>query len=112
MIQKKSWIFGSDNTNVRWLRIFHLYKGFFKKSSSIGFFLKGSARVVEPPIIEYKGFKVKFNKKGDICRGFFIRSKYNDLKKDGSALFFKKNSLVLIKKKTRFKIKVFVRSGY
>jgi ribosomal protein L14 len=105
MIQKKSWIFISDNTNVCWLRIFHLYQGFFKRSSKIGFFLKGSARVVEPPRIEYKGFKFKFNKKGDICRGFFIRSAYNDFKNDGSVIFFKKNCAVLIKKKQDLKSK-------
>ncbi len=105
MIQKKSWLHVADNTNVCWLRTFHLYKGFFKKSSKIGFFLKGSARVVEPPRIEYKGFKFKFNKKGDICRGFFIRPKYNDFKKDGSVVFFKKNCIVLIKKKQDLKSK-------
>ena len=105
MIQKKSWLSISDNTNVCWLRVFHLYKGFFKKKTKLGFFLKGSARVVEPPRIEYKGFKVKFNKKGDICRGFFIRSKYNVYKKNGSSVYFQKNAAVLIKKRQDLKSK-------
>ena len=105
MIQKKSWLSISDNTNVKWLQTFHLYKGFFRKKTKIGFFIKGSARVVEPPRIEYKGFKFKFNKKGDICRGLLIRSKYNTNKNDGSVLYFKKNNIVLIKKKQDLKSK-------
>ena len=59
MIQKKSWLNVSDNTNVNWLQTFHLYKGFKRRSSTIGFFIKASARIVEPPRVEYKGFKFK-----------------------------------------------------
>lgn len=105
MIHKKSWLTISDNTNVKWLQVFHLYKGFYKKKTSIGFFIKGSARVVEPPRLEYKGFKFKFNLKGDICRGLLIRNRYNILKNDGSAVYFKKNNIILIKKKQDLKSK-------
>ena len=76
MIFKKTWLNISDNTNVKWLQTFHLYKGFYRKSSKLGFFIKGSARVVEPPRIEYKGFKFKFSKKGDICRSLIIKNKF------------------------------------
>jgi len=76
MIFKQTWLEVSDNTNVRWLQVFHLYKGFHRKSTKVGFFVKSTARIVEPPRLEYKGFKFKFNKKGDICRGLIIRSKY------------------------------------
>lgn len=105
MIFKQTWLTVADNTNVRWLQVFHLYKGFFRKSTKIGFFIKGSARVVEPPRIEYKGFKFKFNKKGDICRGLLIRNKYNIVKNDGSVIFFKNNSIILLKKKQDVKSK-------
>nr|QCU82602.1 ribosomal protein L14 [Pseudourostyla cristata] len=105
MIQKQTWLSIADNTNVKWLQIFHLYKGFFKKQTKIGFFVKGSARVVEPPRIEYKGFKFKFNLKGDICRGLFIRGKYNIYKHDSSTIYFKKNNIILIKKKQDLKSK-------
>ena len=37
------------------------------------YFVKGSARVVESPRLEYKGFKYKFNIKGDISRLLIIR---------------------------------------
>lgn len=105
MIFKKTWLNVSDNTNVRWLQIFHLYKGFHRKSTRIGFFIKGSARVVEPPRLEYKGFKFKFNKKGDICRGLFIRGRYNIYRGDGSSLYFYSNNTVLLKKKQDLKSK-------
>jgi ribosomal protein L14 len=82
-----------------------LYKGFFRKKTTVGFFIKGSARIVEPPRLEYKGFKFKFNKKGDICRGLLIRAKYNIHKNDGSVLYFKTNNTILIKKKQELKSK-------
>ena len=102
MIFKQTWLSVADNTNVRWVQVFHLYKGFFRKSTKLGFFIKSSARVVEPPRLEYKGFKFKFNKKGDICRGLIIRNKYNVFKNDGSSVYFKANNTILLKKKTRY----------
>jgi len=105
MIFKKTWLNVSDATNVCWLQTFHLYKGFNRRVTTTGFFIKGSARVVEPPRIEYKGFKVKFNKKGDICRGLIIRTKYNTNKLDGSPIYFKNNNIVLLKKKQDIKSK-------
>ena len=105
MIFKKTWLNVADNTNVDWLQTFHLYKGFFRKSAATGTFVKGSARVVEPPRIEYKGFKVKFNKKGDICRGLVIRTRYFLYGVDGKLLNFFNNSIILIKKKQELKSK-------
>ena len=105
MIQKKSWLNVSDNTNVNWLQTFHLYKGFRRQSSTIGFFIKGSARVVEPPRVEYKGFKFKFNKKGNICRGLLVRTAFPNRRLDGSVNRFYENSIILIKKKQNPKSK-------
>lgn len=105
MIFKQTWLNVSDGTNVNWLQTFHLYKGFNRKVSKIGFFIKGSARIVEPPRIEYKGFKVKFNKKGDICRGLLIRTRFMSKKYDGSPVYFSSNDSVLLKKKNDIKSK-------
>lgn len=99
MLQKQSWLFITDNTNVRWLRIFHLYKGFFRKHSKEGFFVKGSARIVEPPRIEYKGFKYKYKIKGDICRNWLVRTKKKQSFKDSRSLLFNDNSGIMINKK-------------
>ena len=105
MIFKQTWLSIADNTNVRWLRVFHLYKGFNRKVTRAGFFIKGSVRKVEPPRVEYKGFKFKFNLKGDICRGIVIRSRYRVLNLSGMSKSFNNNSSVLIKKKQQFKSK-------
>ena len=105
MIQKKSWLNVSDNTNVNWLQTFHLYKGFKRRSSTIGFFIKASARVVEPQRVEYKGFKFKFNKKGNICRGLLVRTAYTKARLDGATASFYENSTILIKKKQNPKSK-------
>ena len=105
MIFKQTWLNVADNTNVRWLQVFQLYKGFNRKVSSVGYFVKGSARVVEPPRIEYKGFKFKFNKKGDICRGLLIRTKFNIPRNDGSTTYFRNNSIILLKKRQEVKSK-------
>lgn len=105
MVTKQTWIHSSDNTNVRWLRTFHLYKGFDRRSSELGQFVKGSARIVEPPRIEYKGFKFKFNKKGDICRMILVRVAKPFRRIDGSAFKLNSNSGILIKKKQNIKSK-------
>lgn len=105
MIFKKTWLNVSDGTNVNWLQTFHLYKGFKRKSSKLGFFIKASARITTPPRLEYKGFKVKFNKKGDICRSIIVRNKFNLARYDGSVIFFKNNNSILLKKKQEPKSK-------
>jgi ribosomal protein L14 len=105
MILKQSWLGISDNTSVRWLRTFHLYKGFHRTRTTVGFFIKGSARVTEPPRLEYKGFKFKFNKKGDVCRGIILRGRYGLRRLDGGSNLFYTNNAILIKKRQNIKSK-------
>lgn len=93
---------------MKWLQTFHLYKGFRRRVSYVGYFIKGSAKIVSPPQIEYKGFKFKFNSKGDICRSLIVRSKINPIKKDGTVLWLPENNGVLIKKKQNIKSKYLV----
>ena len=71
----------------------------------VGFFVKGSAKVVTPPRVEYKGFKFKYNVKGDICRGIIIRAVYPSYRLDGGSTRFYANNSVLIKKKQNIKSK-------
>ncbi|MFN9902428.1 MAG: uL14 family ribosomal protein [bacterium] len=70
-----------------------------------GYFVKGSARSVKPTRVEYKGFKFKYNVKGDICRGLILRTRFPNHKFDGSVLYFHQNSCILIKKKQNAKSK-------
>jgi ribosomal protein L14 len=90
---------------VRWVKIFHLYKGFHRKVTKIGFFIKGSARIVEPPRIEYKGYKYKYSVKGDICRSLIVRSNRLEQYADGSTCQLVGNAGFLIKKKIDVKSK-------
>lgn len=97
---KESWLYINDNTNIRWVKIFHLYKGFSRKVTKKGFFIKGSARVVEPPRQEYKGFKYKYSLKGDICRVWIVKSNTWNCHIDRTISFIGKNAGFIIKKKT------------
>ena len=105
MLLKLSWLSIADNTNVNWLQIFHLYKGWSRRVTYLGFFIKGSARVVEPPRIEYKGFKFKFSRKGDICRAIIVQTSKPNLKADGSVFYSASNNAFLIRKKQDLKSK-------
>ena len=105
MLKKESWTAVNDNTNIRWVKIFHLYKGFIRKQTKPGFYIKGSARVVEPPRLEYKGFKYKYSVKGDICRMFLVRSNYKLFNKASFYLTFRGNTGFIIKKKNDAKSK-------
>ena len=108
MILRQTWVSIADSTTVIWLQAFHLYKGFRRSMSPTGSFFKGSAKVVTPPRVEYKGFKFKYNIKGDICRGVIVRTVYRSIRLDGGSLRFHKNSAVLIKKKQNIKSKYLV----
>lgn len=105
MLLKESWIQISDNTNICWVKIFHLYKGFNRKKTEPKLFIKGSARVVEPPRLEYKGFKYKYSIKGDITRSWFVRSAYTNTSLDSTSIKFQYNSSVIITKKQNIKSK-------
>jgi ribosomal protein L14 len=85
----------------------HLYKGFSRKSSKTGNFLKNAAKKVKAPQIEYKGFKRKYIKKGDLVRSCIIKSVYNNLFNSNYFIKFYKNSTILIKKKFLTRSKYF-----
>ena len=104
-MQKLSWVYLSDGSNIRWIKIFHLYGGFNRKSTKPSFFIKASVKKIAPPRIEYKGFKVKVNKKGDVIRSLLIRDKQNVTSKGGVFSKIKSNNAILIKKKQTIKSK-------
>ena len=102
MLLKESWVYITDNTNIRWVKLFHLYKGFHRKVTTASFFAKGSARIVEPPRVEYKGFKYKYSVKGDICRLLLVRVSKKTTSKSLFTTQFTSNEAVIIKKKQNF----------
>mgnify|MGYP002403529689 CR=1 FL=1 len=78
------------------MRTFHLYKGFSRKTSKVGNFIKISIRSVKPEA---------FLKKKQKSLALFVRSKYLSSKNDGSILFYRENSCLLIKRKLVFRSK-------
>nr|YP_010049567.1 ribosomal protein L14 [Strombidium cf. sulcatum]QPL15972.1 ribosomal protein L14 [Strombidium cf. sulcatum] len=105
MLQKESWVYVTDNTNIRWLKIFQLYKGFKRRHALEGDFVKGSARVVEPPRQEYKGFKYRYSVKGDINRALIVRTILPSHRLDNSNIKFNNNGIIIVIKKYDFKSK-------
>ena len=107
MLFKQTLVITSDKTSVKLLKIFHLYKGFFRKKTKESFFIKGSVKKVKPPVIEYKGFKRKTIKKGDVKRGVIIKTTSKKTLNDQKKIVFNINSILIIKKKFLFISKYF-----
>lgn len=107
MIQKRMYLKTSDKTNINWLMVIHLYKGFNRKTSQDGFFVKNSAKKVKPPKIEYRGFKRKVFKKGDVIRSLIVKTCFNRGNRGFSYKHFYKNSSIIIRKKNLTKSKYF-----
>jgi len=99
LLFKESWSSLADGTNVRWVKIFHLYKGFVRRSTTTSMFVKSAAQVVEPPQIVYKGTKFKYSVKGDIVRLIIVRVLRSSYNKNGFGVCFDANCSITIKKK-------------
>ncbi len=107
MIFRESWVYFADGTNIEWYRVFHLYRGFVRRVTYEGLFMKGSVKVVIPPKLEYRGFKRKYYKKGDVIRSILVRTNWARRKIDHSAIFYKCNNAIMIKKKNDPRSKYF-----
>jgi len=90
MIQKFSNLIPIDKNGVHLVKVFHLYNGFSRKTSSIGDFVKVSIKNVKPNNFLFKKMKLK---------SFIIRLKFHKFKKDSSSFFFFENNLILLKKR-------------
>ena len=90
MIQKGSVLPTGDNSGVLKTRVFHVYKGAKGRIGFIGDFFKVSAREVLPENPIPKKSKHK---------SIVIRTKYKNLRKDGSHICYHSNILILLKKR-------------
>lgn len=90
MIQKNTILKPADNCGVIKAKVFHVYKGSKGKLAFCGDFLKTSAKQVklENPI-----------KKKTKMKAILIRTKFIINRKDGSLIFFRNNSLILLKQR-------------
>lgn len=102
MIQRQTWIRLTDSSLAQWIKVFHLYGGFARRFTRVGYIVRGSIRIVHPPTEYYKGFTVKVLKKGRVSRALLIRQVYVWNRADFRGLAFKSNSGVLMKKRNTF----------
>ena len=82
MIQKFTIVVPIDKCGVYTANTFHLYKGFFRKFSKFGEYIKISIRKTKPENTLTKKTKkkaiiVRTKKKKSICDGSFIRFDHN-----------------------------------
>jgi large subunit ribosomal protein L14 len=90
MIQKNTILKPADSCGVFKVKVFHVYKGSKGRFAFSGDFIKVSARVVKPenPI-----------KKKSKHRSILIRTRYKNIRIDGSFVRFFNNNLILLKKR-------------
>lgn len=97
MILKQTWIKLSDSSQAQWLKVFHLYKGFYRKKTRTGYEVKGSVRVVQPMMDPYKGYTIKRVNKGKVAKALLTRQTYSYLTTSSFRVKSKLNSGVLLK---------------
>jgi len=90
VVYKGTYLKPIDSSGVWLVRIFHLYRGGFRKVSSVGCFIKCSVRSTKPNNLVKKKSKLK---------GIIIHTSKEVSKKDGSSFRFKVNTTVLLKKR-------------
>ncbi len=90
MVQKGTYLKPLDSCGVWTVKIFHLYRGGFRKFAYIGNFIKASVRTTKPNNIFRKKSKTK---------GIIIHTTKELLKKDGTLVKFFSNNVVLLKKR-------------
>lgn len=90
MIQKYSILIPADKCGVLTVNTFHLYKGFSRKTSKFGDYIKVSFRKIKPENILPKKTKRK---------ALIIRTHKNITLLDGSAVRFDYNNAVILKKR-------------
>lgn len=89
----------ADKCGVLFVKVFHLYRGFFRKSSKNGDFIKSSVRKTIPDNWVKKKTKIK---------GIIVRTRFKTFKSDGSSFYFNENNAVLLKKRLTTKGKELV----
>lgn len=90
MIQKSSILIPADKCGVFTVNTFHLYRGFSRKSSKFGDYIKVSIRKTKP-----ENQLVKKSKR----KALIIRTKKNVPLCDGTSIKFDYNSVVILKKR-------------
>ena len=87
MVQTETNLVVADNSGARSVRVFRLYGGSHRKSSSLGDVVLCAVKDAIP------NGKVK---KSDVVKGVIVRVKHPVQRKDGSTIAFDDNAVVII----------------
>lgn len=103
MVQKQTNVWVSDRSGAAWIHTFHLYRGSWRRTSGYGSYIKGSIRAISfyPKYIwgkRYRPLRV-----GYVVRGLLTQLKASNRFFDNTRCQFRKNALVLLKKREVFK---------
>ncbi len=107
MIQKQTNVWVSDHSGAAWIHVFHLYRGFWRRSSSYGNYIKGAVKKIAFYPKYIWGKKYKPLRVGYVVRGLIIQTKFVKRFGDNTRCSFRKNSVVLLKKRGDFKSQTF-----
>jgi large subunit ribosomal protein L14 len=87
MVQVETNLVVADNSGARKVRIFRLYGGSFRSTSTVGDIVLCAVKDAIP------NGKIK---KGEIVKGIIVRTKKSVARADGSTVSFDDNAIVLI----------------
>jgi ribosomal protein L14 len=90
ILLKESLLIPADKCGVDSVRIFHLYRGFNRKSSYVGDFVKTSVQKTSPN---------NWIKKKTKLKSIIVRTSFRNFNLDGCSFRFKDNSSILLKKR-------------
>lgn len=99
MLKNQSIMGLSDNSGLSFIKIFHIYGGFFNKTGKAGSYVKGNVRMFKR---SYRSNPRRKIKKGFVGRFFIKSQKYQLSRIDSSRIILHFNSCVLLKKKRVF----------
>jgi large subunit ribosomal protein L14 len=94
-LQSRSWIQIADNSGVKGIRIFYVYKWGLKKRGLAGYYFYGSIRKYSQ-LINLKRSKHRL-KKGKKIRGIIVRTKQWQARQDGSHIKCWDNAGIVLK---------------
>ena len=108
MIQKQTIVHIADSTNGKWAQTFHLYRGFFRRTTRNGLIIKVAIKKIRPPIKYYKGVRVKPLRKGQRRRGLINSITHKYQRPCGFTYKLYQNSILIFGKRKQFKGKKFI----
>jgi ribosomal protein L14 len=105
MLQKLTYVSVSDRTGLGWLQTIHLYRGFYRRYTYIGEYIKASIKTILHYPKRRRGRRYKRMRVGFVVRGLFVHARWNKSFFDCSRLLLLSNKIITLKRKGTFKSK-------